>query len=250
LGEGGAALASARESTAAYLGLLDLAEDAGLSGGLDVSVKLSALGRLVPDGGRKICYENAAEICARAAAVGATVTIDAEEHASVEAAHEVLADLRRDHPATGAVVQAYLRRGVDDCRRLAVAGSRVRLCKGAYRAPRDVAWTRRAEVDAAYARCLGVLMAGAGYPMVATHDPRLLALAARLAQEYGRPAGSFEYQLLHGVRPHEQLRLASLGAQVRVYLPYGPDWYPYLLRRMAERPANLALFVRALRSRA
>jgi len=250
LGESGTDVASAREATAAYLGLLDLAEDAGLAAGLDVSVKLSALGRLVPYGGWKICYENAAEICARAGAIGATVTLDAEEHTSVEPALRVLADLRRDHPATGAVLQAYLRRTQDDCRRLAVPGSRVRLCKGAYRAPRDVAWPRRADVDAAYARCLATLLAGGGYPMVATHDPALLALAARLADRHGRAADSFEYQLLHGVRPHEQLRLASLGATVRVYLPYGPDWYPYLLRRLAERPANLALFLRALRSRA
>jgi proline dehydrogenase len=92
-------------------------------------------------------------------------------------------------------------------------------------------------------------MAGDGYPMVATHDPRLLALAGRLAETGGRDRDGFEYQLLHGVRPHEQLRLASLSARVRVYLPYGPDWYPYLLRRMAERPANLALFLRALRTR-
>jgi proline dehydrogenase len=250
LGESGADVAAAREATAAYLGLLDLAEDAGLAAGLDVSVKLSALGRLIACGGWKVCYENAAEICARAASLGATVTLDAEEHTSVEPALRLLDDLRRDHPSTGAVLQAYLRRTEDDCRRLAVGGSRVRLCKGAYRAPREVAWTRPAEVDAAYARCLAALMAGGGYPMVATHDPSLLALAARLADERGRGADTFEYQLLHGVRPHEQLRLASLGAQVRVYLPYGPDWYPYLLRRLGERPANLALFLRALRDSA
>ncbi|ADP82685.1 proline dehydrogenase family protein [Pseudofrankia inefficax] len=250
LGERGADLTDAREATTAYLGLLDLAEDAGLAAGLDVSVKLSALGRLIPCGGWKICYDNAAEICARAAVVGATVTLDAEEHTTIEPALRLLTDLRRDHPATGAVLQAYLRRTEDDCRRFAVAGARVRLCKGAYRAPRDVAWTHRPEADAAYARCLRILMAGDGYPMVATHDPSLLALAERLAEEHGRAASSFEYQLLHGIRPHEQLRLASIGAQVRVYLPYGPDWYPYLLRRMAERPANLALFLRALRSQA
>ncbi|ONH30301.1 proline dehydrogenase family protein [Pseudofrankia asymbiotica] len=249
LGESGVDLASARESTDGYLALLDLAEDVGLAAGLDVSVKLSALGRLVPYGGLKICYENAAEICARAAEVGATVTVDAEEHTSVDAGLAVLADLRRDFPATGAVLQSYLRRTENDCRRLAGAGSRVRLCKGAYRAAGDVAFTRRADVDASYARCLGVLMTGEGYPMVATHDPRMLALAGRLADARDRDRDDFEYQLLHGVRPHEQLRLASLGAQVRVYLPYGPDWYPYLLRRMAERPANLALFLRALRTR-
>jgi len=249
LGESGTDLARTREATEGYLALLDLAEDAGLAAGLDMSVKLSALGRLVPFGGLKICYENAAEICARAAAVDATVTIDAEEHTSVDAGLAVLADLRRDFPTTGAVLQAYLRRTEDDCRRFAVAGSRVRLCKGAYRAPGSVAFTGRADVDASYARCLAILMAGGGYPMVATHDPRLLALADRLAEAGRRGSDAFEYQLLHGVRPHEQLRLASLGARVRVYLPYGPDWYPYLLRRMAERPANLALFLRALRSR-
>jgi proline dehydrogenase len=249
LGERATEVVAAREATVAYLGLLDAAEDAGLAAGLDVSVKLSALGRLVPYGGAKVCRENAAEICARAAGAGATVTIDAEDHASVPATLDVLDELRADFPTTGAVIQSYLRRSVEDCRRLAGPGSRVRLCKGAYRAPRDVGWTRRGEIDAAFARCLGVLMAGAGYPMVATHDPALIALAGRLAVERQRPADGFEYQLLHGVRPHEQLRLASLGAVVRVYLPYGPDCYPYLLRRVAERPANLALFLRALRDR-
>ncbi|MBX6389554.1 MAG: proline dehydrogenase family protein [Frankia sp.] len=250
LGESGTDPASAREATLAYLGLLDLAEDAGLAAGLDVSVKLSALGRLIPYGGHKICYENAADICARAAAAGATVTVDAEDHTSVDATLAIVTDLRRDFPATGAVVQAYLRRAEQDCRELGTApGARVRLCKGAYSAPRDVAFTRPAEVAASFARCLGVLMSGRGYPMVATHDPRLLALTARLAGEWHRPADSLEYQLLHGVRPHEQVRLAATGARVRVYLPYGQDWYPYLLRRLAERPANLALFLRALGSR-
>jgi proline dehydrogenase len=246
LGGGGADLATARETTVSYLGLLDLAEDAGVAAGLDISLQLSSLGRDVPYGGRKVCYENAAEICARADHLGATVTLDAEEHPAVDTTLQVLADLRREYPTTGVALQAYLRRTEADCRELATARSRVRLCKGGYSAPRHVAFTRRAEIDISYARCLDILMAGSGYPMVATHDPRLLAWAAGLATDHVRAPATFEYQFLHGVRAHEQLRLVSLGATVRVYLPYGPGWYPYLLRRIAEHPANLALFPRAL----
>jgi proline dehydrogenase len=249
LGEGTTDAEQARHATEAYLRLLDLAEAAGLGGGLDLSIKLSAVGQAVPDEGRKIAYENVAEICSRAAASGATVTVDMEDHTTTDATLDTVAELRRDFPTTGAVVQAYLRRSEGDCRRLATAGSRVRRCKGAYREPVSVAYQGPAEVRAAYARCLGIVMAGPGYPMVATHDPTLIRLAGRLAERYDRPRTEFEYQMLFGVRPQEQRRLAGTGAQVRVYVPYGPDWYGYLVRRLAERPANLMLLGRALASR-
>jgi len=157
-------------------------------------------------------------------------------------------DLRSDYPDLGCVIQSQLRRSTADCRALAYAGSRVRLCKGAYDAPEEAAFRARAEVDRSYARCLRILMAGAGYPMLATHDPRLIRITAAQAVLTGRGSTGFEYQMLYGIRPAEQRRLAATGAKVRIYLPYGRDWYGYLVRRLAERPANLAFFLRSLAS--
>jgi proline dehydrogenase len=151
-----------------------------------------------------------------------------------------------DFPDTGAVLQSYLRRTEADCRDLAYAGSRVRLCKGAYKEPASVAFQDRHEVDRSYVRCLKVLMAGQGYPMVATHDPRMVDIAGALATRYGRTLGSYEFQMLYGVRPDEQARLAEEGEKVRVYIPYGQEWYGYLMRRLAERPSNLTFFLRSL----
>jgi proline dehydrogenase len=122
----------------------------------------------------------------------------------------------------------------------------VRLCKGAYSEPPSVAYQSRGEVDRSYVRCLRVLMAGAGIPMVATHDPRLVRIAQKLVLDTGRAKGSYEFQMLYGIRPHEQLRLAEGGDTVRVYVPYGDEWYGYLMRRLAERPANVAFFLRAV----
>jgi proline dehydrogenase len=125
----------------------------------------------------------------------------------------------------------------------------VRLVKGAYREPASVAYQDRADVDASYARCLEVLMRGAGHPMVGSHDPALLARAQELAAETGRRPDSWEVQMLYGIRPGEQRRLADAGLCVRAYVPYGVDWYGYFMRRLAERPANLQFFLRSLATR-
>ncbi|WP_163554251.1 proline dehydrogenase family protein [Candidatus Frankia alpina] len=249
LGEGVTRPDDALATVLAYLRLLDLADRAGIAAGLDVSVKLSALGQAVPRDGRKLSYENAAEICARAAAVNATVTVDMEDHTTTDATLDTVVELRRDFPSVGAVVQVQLLRTEGDCRDLARAGSRVRLCKGAYREPAGTVHRGRPAVRVAYARCLGILLAGPGYPMIATHDPALIGVAGRLATELRRAPATYEYQLLYGVRPAEQRRLAATGATVRVYLPYGPDSVPYLTRRLVEKPANVLLAVRALGSR-
>jgi proline dehydrogenase len=144
------------------------------------------------------------------------------------------------------VLQAYLHRTEADCRALATAGSRVRLCKGAYKEPASVAFQSRLDVDKSYVRCLRVLVEGAGYPMVATHDHRLISIASSLFARSGRAKGSYEFQMLYGIRPREQRRLADAGETVRVYVPYGDEWYGYLMRRLAERPANVGFFLRAL----
>jgi proline dehydrogenase len=169
-----------------------------------------------------------------------------EDHTTTDATLDTLRELRRDFPETGAVLQAYLHRTEQDCRSLAHEGSRVRLCKGAYREPEDVAFQRRHEVDKAYVRCLKILMAGEGYPMVATHDPRLVRIASALATRNGRMPGSYEFQMLYGIRPEEQKRLVGVGESVRVYMPYGQEWYGYLMRRLAERPQNLRFFLHSL----
>jgi proline dehydrogenase len=244
LGEAGTGRAEAVRD--AYLELLRGLAGAGHGARAEVSVKLSALG-LASD--EKLAYRYAREICQAATNAGTAVTVDAEDHTTTDATLDLVLQLRKDFPDTGAVLQAYLRRTEADCKELAYAGSRVRLCKGAYAEPETVAFQSRLDVDRSFVRCLNILMGGAGRPLVATHDPRLVAIAEDRAKWFDRPADSFEFQLLYGVRPDEQRRLAADGYPVRVYVPYGDDWYRYLVRRLAERPANLAFFLRALRSR-
>ena len=237
--------------TEEYVRLLDQLSAAGLSsqGRAEVSVKPTAVGLGLAEHGQNRALENLAKIASAARNAGTTVTVDMEDHPWVEGTLRLVTELRADFPDLGCVVQSYLRRSPEDCRDLAVAGSRVRLCKGAYRAPEGVGLAARHEVDLSYASCMRILLEGAGYPMLATHDPRLIRIGAAVAAGSGRAAGSFEYQMLYGIRPDEQSRLVAEGSQVRVYLPYGSDWYGYLVRRLAERPANLTFFLRALSSR-
>jgi proline dehydrogenase len=246
LGEDIADAADAAATVHAYLRLLIALRETGLAGRVEVSVKLSAVGQFLTRDGEKIALDHARRICEAAAAAGTTVTLDMEDHTTTDSTLGILRDLRVDFPWVGAALQAYLRRTEGDCRDLATAGSRVRLCKGAYREPASVAFPRRRAVDASYVRCLRVLMNGPGYPMVASHDPRLVAIAERLAGEAGREPDSYEFQMLHGVRPGEQRRIAARGHTMRVYLPYGDAWYGYFVRRLAERPANVAFFLRSL----
>jgi proline dehydrogenase len=216
---------------------------------LEVSLKLSALGQALDRDGEKIALENAHTICERAEQVGAWVTLDAEDHTTTDSTLSIAADLRADFGWLGVVLQAYLRRTLGDCEQFAASGGRVRLCKGAYDEPASVAYRDAAEVTDSYLRCLRVLMAGSGYPMVASHDPAIIDAAAELVGESGRSTGDFEYQMLYGIRDGEQLRLAQVGNQVRVYVPFGTQWYGYFMRRLAERPANLTFFLRALANR-
>jgi len=239
----------AHATVRAYVEVLDRLAEAGLTDRVEVSVKLSAVGQALAIDGEAVARENAAKICAVARRYGTTVTLDMEDHTTTDSTLSILADLRADFPSTGAVLQAYLRRTEADAADLAGAGSRVRLCKGAYDEPESVAYQSKRDVDRSYVRCLKVLMAGDGYPMVATHDPRLIEIAGALAARNHRSPTTFEYQMLYGIRPTEQRRLAAAGATVRVYMPYGDEWYGYLMRRLAERPANLAFFLRSLLSR-
>jgi proline dehydrogenase len=229
----------------AYLTLLSRLADDGLTAGAEVSLKLSAIGQALDPAW---CVDNALRIVGAATAAGTTVTFDMEDHTTTETTLEILREVRIEHPSTGAVIQSYLRRSAGDIEDLIKSAARVRLCKGAYREPPSVAFQSKEEVDANYARLLARLMRRGHYPMIATHDPRLVSIASELARRSGRDRKTFEFQMLYGVRPQEQRRLATDGHRVRVYVPYGKEWSAYLVRRLAERPANVAFFLRALAS--
>jgi len=243
LGENTTDRAGVDATVAAYRALLLRLAAEGLADRVEVSVKLSALGQGLPDGDA-LALAGAREICAAAAEAGTTVTVDMEDHTTTDATLATVGALRDDFPWVAAVLQSQLRRTEADCRDLAGPGSRVRLCKGAYDEPESVAFAEHADVDRSYVRCLKILFAGQGTPLVATHDPRLVAIAQHLGRD--RP---YELQMLYGVRPDAQVELAAAGERMRVYLPYGTQWYGYFMRRLAERPANVAFFLRALATR-
>jgi proline dehydrogenase len=255
LGEDTTSTAQADATVAAYLELIQSLKSAGTVAGADLSVKLSAVGQGLPAGpdvpGGGHCYAaaGARRIVEAAYAAGARVTLDMEDHTTIDSTLEILADVRRDFPDVGVAIQAMLLRTPKDLAGLTGPGSRVRLVKGAYNEPESVAHTDSGQIDLAYVRVLRLLMDGDGYPMVGTHDPRLIAIADKLAADRGRGYDSWEYQMLYGIRPDEQTRLVGHGHTVRVYVPYGHDWYGYFARRLAERPANLMFFLRSFTSK-
>ncbi len=247
LGEDTLDRAQADATVAAYRDLLSQLADAGMTKGAEVSVKLSAVGQALPGDGERIALDNARVIAQAAANAGTTVTLDMEDHTTTDSTLGILRDLRQDYPTdrrSGAGLSA-------DALRLTAATwpTRARGC-GSARAPTrsPSPWPSRSkrEVNLSYVRCLRALMEGDGYPMIASHDPRLIEIAGALATRNQRPQSSYEYQMLFGIRPDEQKRLAAAGEQVRVYVPYGDQWYGYLMRRLAERPANLTFFARSL----
>lgn len=215
---------------------------------LEISLKLSALGQALPHGGEQIALENAQLLCAKADQAGVWVTVDAEDHTTTDSTLGIVRELRTDFPWLGTVLQSYLKRTYADCVDLSGPGSRIRLCKGAYDEPESVAHRDPEDVDVAYLRCLRVLMEGDGYPMVASHDPAIIDAANLMARETGRGPGDYEYQMLYGIRDAEQRRLSGEGHHMRVYVPFGEEWYGYFVRRIAERPANMTFFLRALLS--
>jgi proline dehydrogenase len=244
LGEGVTDRVTADQTAEAYVTLLNTLLRKQWGGAVEVSVKLSGLGQALGPDGDRIALDNARRICAAAAAADTTVTIDMEDHTTTEATLQTVRELRADFAGVGTVLQAMLYRTDDDCRALAQAGSRVRLVKGAYQEPAAVARQDKTEVDEAYLRCLQILMDGDGYPMIGTHDPHMIT--AGLALGAHRDPDSYEFQMLYGIRTDEQQRLQDGGHRMRVYVPYGQDWYGYFMRRLAERPANVGFFLRAL----
>ena len=254
LGEDTTKVEDADATVRAYLDLLDALGKRGEVANtkvrpLEVSLKLSALGQALPRDGEKIALENAHTICERAKGIGAWVTVDAEDHTTTDSTLSIVRELRTEFDWLGTVLQSYLKRTPADCEEFAASGARIRLCKGAYDEPASVAYRDMDDVTDSYLRCLGVLMAGSGYPMVASHDPVIIEAVPALARETGRSVADFEYQMLYGIRDAEQRRLADEGNQMRVYVPFGNEWYGYFVRRLAERPANLTFFLRALAER-
>jgi len=254
LGEDVNDIAAAEATVQAYLQLLDAlgrrsANTPTGSRPLEVSLKLSALGQALDRDGEKIALENAHTICERAQQVGAWVAVDAEDHTTTDSTLSIVRELRVDFDWLGTVLQAYLKRTHADCQEFAASGARIRLCKGAYDEPASVAYRDRDDVTDSYLRCLRVLMAGSGYPMVASHDPAIIDAVPAMVRESGHGEKDFEYQMLFGIRDAEQRRLAEADNSVRVYVPFGTQWYGYLVRRLAERPANLTFFLRALAER-
>ena len=264
LGEDVGDAEAADATVGAYLALLEAlstrGEDAATVRPLEVSLKLSALGQALPRDGEKIALENARAICERAQRVGVWVTVDAEDHTTTDSTLSIVRELRADFGWVGTVLQAYLKRSRADCaefaaspvdssRKRSSAGARIRLCKGAYDEPASVAFRDRDDVTASYLQCLRILMAGSGYPMVASHDREIIDEVPALVRENGRGVDDFEYQMLYGIRDGEQRRLAGQGNNVRIYVPFGTQWYGYFVRRLAERPANLTFFLRALAER-
>ncbi|MCX4528289.1 MULTISPECIES: proline dehydrogenase family protein [unclassified Streptomyces] len=229
----------------AYLELIARLAELGLGEKAEMSVKLSMFGQAL-EGGHELALANVRPVVEAAAAIGTTVTLDAEDHTTLDSMFAIHEELRRDFPQTGCVIQAYLFRTEADARRLAAAGSRVRIVKGAYKEPAEVAYLDKGEIDKAYVRILKILMEGEGYPMIGSHDPRLIAIGQELARQAGRKLDEYEFQMLYGIRSEEHLRLAAEGHRMRVYTAYGTDWYGYFMRRLAEKPANLLFFVRSM----
>jgi proline dehydrogenase len=229
----------------AYLELIGRLKELGLGERAEMSVKLSMFGQSL-EGGHELALANVRPVVAAAAEIGTTVTLDAEDHTTLDSMFAIHEELRKDFPQTGCVIQAYLFRTEADARRLAANGSRVRIVKGAYKEPASVALQDKAEIDKAYVRIMKILMEGEGYPMIGSHDPRLVSIGQELARRAGRKMDEYEFQMLYGIRTEEQNRLAAEGHRMRVYTAYGTDWYGYFMRRLAEKPANLLFFVRSI----
>jgi len=242
LGEGVRDEAETRSIVAAYRDVLDRIHAEGLR--TNVALKLTHLGLSIDE---ELARRNLAELVEHAALRGNFIRIDMEESRHVDATLRIYRRLRETgHDNVGAVLQSYLFRSEDDLAALLPLAPNLRIVKGAYLEPPDIAYPRKRDVDAAYASLVEASLEGDGFTAVATHDETLIEHAISFARESGIPNERFQFQMLYGVRPRLQLALVRRGFDVLVATPYGPQWYRYLMRRLAERPANLLFFVRNL----
>ncbi|MDQ3407799.1 MAG: proline dehydrogenase family protein [Chloroflexota bacterium] len=241
LGESVTSEAAATAAADRYLEVLDALAERGLDG--NVSVKLTQMGLDIDAG---FCRRNVSRIVERAAGLGAFVRIDMEDHTRTDATLDIARDLYAQHGDVGVVIQSYLRRSAADVESLIAERIRVRLCKGAYNEPASVAFATKAESDESYVRLMERLLKAGTYPGLATHDERIISRARDFVARESIGHERFEFQMLYGVRRDLQAALVAAGHTMRVYVPFGAEWYPYFMRRLAERPANVLFLLKTL----
>jgi len=239
LGENVTTTADAQHSRDAYLEIFEKIAAQGLNA--NVSCKLTALGL---DLSTDFCEGLLLSIVERAAATENFLRVDMEGSEYTERTIDLVKRVRAQSPAIGTVIQAYLYRSEKDIQDLLAFGCRIRLCKGAYKESPEVAFEKKGDVDGNYVRLVRMLLPSGFYHGIATHDPRMIGATIRCAAENRISKEDFEFQMLYGVRTDLQRRLVKDGYRVRVYIPYGKDWFPYFMRRLAERPANVGFFLR------
>jgi proline dehydrogenase len=237
LGENVNDAAEAGSAANDYIQILDAIKQAQLNA--NISIKLTALGLDIE---ATLCEENVRRVLDRARSYNIFVRVDMEGAAYTERTLDLVAKLRQDYEGVGTVIQSYLYRSARDVENLIASQTRVRLVKGAYKEPPEIAYPRKADVDRNYEQLMRLLLAHGNYPAIATHDPHMIGEARTFAAANGIDKARFEFQMLYGIRRDLQQQLINEGYNLRIYVPYGTQWYPYLTRRMAERPANL-LFV-------
>jgi len=242
LGESVTSLAEAAEARDAYLKLMGALVDSGIQG--NISLKLTQLGL---DYSYDACRANMEELTAAAARMRTFVRIDMESSAYTDRTLALARGLHGEHRSVGVVIQACLRRSRRDVEQLCREGIRVRLCKGAYLEPPSVAFPHKREVDGNYMELMKLLLDGGEYPAIATHDEKMLTSAKEHVARRGISPDAFEFQMLYGIRRDLQRKLVADGYRLRLYVPYGHAWYPYYMRRLAERPANVWFLMRNLR---
>jgi proline dehydrogenase len=242
LGESVGTLDQAEAAAREYLRVIDVIIRSGIERNL--SLKLTQLGL---DVDKASAVDNLRKILERAEPAGFFVRIDMENSAYTDVTLEIFETLwQHGYRQIGIVLQSALRRSEADLQRINALGARVRLVKGAYKEPKTVAYQKKSEVDAAYARMIKTALVEGHYPAIATHDPAMIALARQIAREQGIAADRYEFQMLYGVRRDLQATLLREGYRVRVYVPFGREWFPYFMRRLGERPANVVFVVRSV----
>ncbi|HLF82719.1 MAG TPA: proline dehydrogenase family protein [Blastocatellia bacterium] len=239
LGESITAEAETRKEVNEYVRVLDSIHDNRLDS--NVSVKLTQLGL---DVSQDLCYANTRTIVEAALRNNNFVRIDMEDSSKTDATLQVFKRLRAESENVGIVVQAYLFRSEKDTEELLKVGARIRVCKGAYQEPPSVAFPNKADVDANFIKLTKMLLSSGGYHGIATHDEHMVAATTQFAKELSISPDKFEFQMLYGIRRDLQQKLVREGYRIRVYVPYGRYWYPYFMRRLAERPANVWFVLR------
>ncbi len=241
LGENVTSVEEARRVRSSYVEMLDGLQRGGIDG--NISIKLTQLGLTID---RDLALELTGEIAAAAAARKRDIEVDMEGSACVDATLDTFEAARRKYDNIGLAVQAYLYRTEKDIERLSPLRPKLRLVKGAYREPANIAWQKKSAVDANYRRLIDRLLDGRFYPAIATHDPAMQEHALGRIRERALPPSAYEFQMIYGIRRDLQESIRNAGHPLRIYVPFGTDWCPYFMRRLAERPANCGFVLRSL----